>query len=159
MTIQPGDALPSAQLQEGNPGEIVDPAPEFASGTTILFGVPGAFTPGCSNTHVPGYVDDYDALTAKGVDAIACVSVNDAFVMGAWGEAQGAAGKVRMLADPQAQFVTAMGLEVDAGAILGGVRSKRFAMILRDGKVAELEVEPDGFGLTCSLSSNIADKL
>lgn len=159
MTIQPGDALPSAQLQEGNPGEIVDPATEFASGTTILFGVPGAFTPGCSNTHVPGYVDDYDALTARGVDAIACVSVNDAFVMGAWGEAQGAAGKVRMLADPQAQFVTAMGLEVDAGAILGGVRSKRFAMILRDGKVAELEVEPDGFGLTCSLSSNIADKL
>lgn len=159
MTIQPGDALPSAQLQEGNPGEIVDPATEFASGTTILFGVPGAFTPGCSNTHVPGYVDDYDALTAKGVDAIACVSVNDAFVMGAWGEAQGAAGKVRMLADPQAQFVAAMGLEVDAGAILGGVRSKRFAMILRDGKVAELEVEPDGFGLTCSLSSNIADKL
>ncbi|MEM9034114.1 MAG: peroxiredoxin [Actinomycetota bacterium] len=159
MTIQPGDSLPSGQLQEGNPGATVDPAAEFGSGTTIIFGVPGAFTPGCSNTHLPGYVADAESLAAKGVDAIACVSVNDAFVMGAWGESQGAEGKVRMLADPQAEFTTAMGLEVDAGAVLGGVRSKRYAMIVKDGVVSDIEVEPDGFGLTCSLSSSIADKL
>jgi 2-Cys peroxiredoxin 5 len=136
----------------------VDPAEEFGSGKVIIFAVPGAFTPGCSNTHLPGYVNDFDAIKAKGVDQIACVAVNDAFVMNAWGEAHGANGKIRMLADPLAEFTKALGLDVDAAA-LGGVRSKRYAMVLEDGKVTQLEVEPGGFGLTCSLSESIIEKL
>ncbi len=158
MTIQIGDAIPSATLHEGNPGNKVDPAEILGTGKVLVFAVPGAFTPGCSNTHLPGYIGDYDAIKAKGVDTIACVSVNDAFVMNAWGEAHGAAGKIRMLADPAAEYTQALGLGVDA-AVLGGVRSKRYAMVLEDGKVTQLEVEPDGFGLTCSLSESIIDKL
>ncbi len=158
MTIQIGDSLPSAALNESSPGTTVDPAEEFASGRVIIFAVPGAFTPGCSNTHLPGYINDFDAIKAKGIDQIACVAVNDAFVMNAWGEAHGATGKIRMLADPQAEFTKALGLDVDAAA-LGGVRSKRYAMVLEDGKVTQLEVEPGGFGLTCSLSESILEKL
>ncbi len=158
MTIQIGDALPSATLNEGNPGAHVDPAELFASGKSLIFAVPGAFTPGCSNTHLPGYLNDFDAIKAKGVDQIACIAVNDAFVMNAWGEAHEATGKIRMLADPLAEFTKALGLDVDAAA-LGGTRSKRYAMVVEDGKVTQLEVEPDGFGLTCSLSESIIDKL
>ena len=159
MTIAIGDQLPSGSLQEGNPGETVDPSEAFGSGKTVIFGVPGAFTPGCSNTHLPGYVEGYDDIVAKGVSNLACVSVNDAFVMGAWGAAHGADGKVRMLADPRAEWVASMGLDVDATGVLGNVRSKRFAMVVEDGTVTQLEVEPDGFGLTCSLSENIISKL
>lgn len=158
MGIQIGDSIPSATLNEGTPGEQVDSAEAFGSGKVLLFAVPGAFTPGCSNTHLPGYLNDFEAIKAKGVDQIVCVSVNDAFVMNAWGEAHGAAGKVRMLADPLAEFTKAVGLDVDAAA-LGGTRSKRYAMVIEDGKVSQLEVEPNGFGLTCSLSESIIDKL
>jgi 2-Cys peroxiredoxin 5 len=158
MSIQIGDRLPSATLHNGSPGQKVDAAELFASGRHILFGVPGAFTPGCSRTHLPGYVSDHDAIKAKGIDSINCVSVNDAFVMSAWGEAHGASGKVRMLADPAGDFVKAAGLDVVAAA-LGGTRSKRFAMVIADGQVTHLEVEPDGFGLTCSLSNALIDKL
>ncbi len=158
MTIQIGDPIPSATLNESNPGTQVDPAAEFGSGKVLIFAVPGAFTPGCSNTHLPGYVNDFDAIKAKGVDQIACIAVNDAFVMDAWGAAHGANGKIRMLADPLAEFTRAIGLDVDAAA-LGGTRSKRYAMVLEDGKVTQLEVEPGGFGLTCSLSESIIDKL
>ncbi len=158
MTIQIGDSIPSATLHEGNPGNQVDAAEVLGKGKVLVFAVPGAFTPGCSNTHLPGYLGDYDAIKAKGVDTIACVAVNDAFVMNAWGDAHGAAGKIRMLADPVAEYTKALGLDVDAAA-LGGARSKRYAMVLEDGKVTQLEVEPDGFGLTCSLSESIIDKL
>ncbi len=158
MTIQIGDSLPSATLHEGSPGGKLDAAEVFATGKVLIFAVPGAFTPGCSNTHLPGYLNDYEAIKAKGVDQIACIAVNDAFVMNAWGEAHGAEGKIRMLADPQAEFTTALGLDVNAAA-LGGTRSKRYAMVVEDGKVTQLEVEPDGFGLTCSLSESIIDKL
>lgn len=158
MSIEPGQSLPSATLHEGNPGNHVDPVELFASGKHIVFAVPGAFTPGCSKTHLPGYIQDHDALKAKGIASIACVSVNDAFVMHAWGEAQGATGKIRMLADPQAVFTKAVGLDVDA-ASLGGTRSKRYAMIVEDGKVTHLQVEPDGFGLSCSLAPSIAELL
>lgn len=158
MSINIGDSLPSATLNEGNPGAQVDPAEAFGTGKVLIFAVPGAFTPGCSNTHLPGYLNDFDAIKAKGVDQVACVSVNDAFVMNAWGEAHGAAGKIRMLADPLAEFTKSLGLDVDAAA-LGGTRSKRYAMVVEDGKVTQLEVEPDGFGLSCSLSESIIDKL
>ena len=158
MSIQIGDAIPSATLHEGNPGTKVDSAEVFGSGKVLVFGVPGAFTPGCSNTHLPGYINDIDKIKGKGVDQVVCVSVNDAFVMNAWGEAQGAEGKVRMLADPQAELAKALGLDVEAAA-LGGTRSKRFAMLVENGTVTQLEVEPDGFGLSCSLAESFVDKL
>lgn len=156
MTIQVGDPLPSGELHEGSPGTRHDPAKVFASGTHVIFAVPGAFTPGCSKTHLPGYINDYQVFKDKGVDSINCIAVNDAFVMGAWGEAHDAQGKVRMLADPSALFTKALGLQVDA-AVLGGIRSKRYGMIVVDGKVTALQVEPDGFGLSCSLSESMVD--
>lgn len=158
MSIQPGQPVPSATLHEGDPGKTVDPAKAFAKGRHVLFAVPGAFTPGCSRTHLPGYIADHDALVAKGVDSINCVAVNDAFVMAAWGEAHGAGGKVRMLADADASFTRALGLDVDA-AVLGGTRSKRYAMVIEDGKVTHLQVEPDGFGLSCSLAPSLLEQL
>jgi 2-Cys peroxiredoxin 5 len=155
MAISVGDSSPSATLHETHPGNALDSVNVLGSGKVLVFGVPGAFTPGCDKTHLPGYINDRDKYAAKGIDTIACISVNDAYVMQAWGEHSGAADKVRMLADPQAKFVTAMGLNVEAGPVLGNMRSKRFAMLLEDGKVTHLQVEPDGFGLTCSLSENI----
>jgi len=158
MSIEVGSSLPSAQLHEGNPGNHVDPAEAFAKGKHVILAVPGAFTPGCSKTHLPGYVEAADSLKAKGIDSIACISVNDAFVMDAWGKDQGTEGKVRMLADPGAAFTKAVGLDVDA-AVLGGVRSKRYAMVVEDGKVTDLQVEPDGFGLSCSLAPSLLERL
>ncbi len=152
--ISVGDKLPSIELHEGNPGAKVDIAALFAGKRGILFAVPGAFTPGCDRSHLPGYVADAEKLRAKGVQEVACVSVNDAFVMGAWGNAHHAEGKVRMLADPNAVFTKAVGLDVQADA-LGGTRSKRYAMLIDDGVVTALHVEPDGFGLTCSLSNAV----
>jgi peroxiredoxin 5 len=158
MPIQIGERLPSATLNESTPKTEVKTDELFGSGKSIIFGVPGAFTPGCSNTHLPGYVENFGDFAAKGIKTIACVSVNDAFVMDAWGKAHGAEGKVRMLADPRAEFTRALGLEVDAPG-LGGTRSKRYAMVVEDGKVTHLEVEPDGFGLSCSLSKPLLSKL
>ena len=141
MAIGEGDSLPAGQLQEGSPDTKVDPAEAFAKGTHIVFAVPGAFTPGCSKTHLPGYVKDYEKIKEKGVDSISCISVNDVFVMAAWGNDQKADGKVRMLADPAAAYVKALGLDVDASGVLGNVRSKRWSMIVKDGKVSVLRVE------------------
>jgi 2-Cys peroxiredoxin 5 len=159
MSIQIGDSLPSGTLHESNPRDHVDPATAFGSGRVLLFAVPGAFTPGCDKTHLPGYVEKHDALKAKGIDQVACVSVNDAFVMQAWGAAHGTAGKIRMLADPSAAWTKALGLDVDASGALGNVRSKRYAMVVEDGKVTHLEVEPDGFGLSCSLAPSLLERL
>lgn len=158
MAISIGDALPTTELDEGNPRTHVNPAEIFGRGKHVIFAVPGAFTPGCDKTHLPGYLADFDKLRAKGVDSIACVSVNDAFVMAAWGEAHQAAGKVRMLADPRAEFTKALGLDVEAAG-LGGTRSKRYAMVVEDGRVTHLEVEPDGFGLSCSLAPSLLERL
>ena len=160
MPIQTGDMLPAATLHEGTPKGEVKTQELFGpgSGKAIIFGVPGAFTPGCTRSHLPGYIEDHAKYAEKGIKLIACVSVNDAFVMDAWGKSAGADGKVRMLADPQAEFTRKLGLDVEAEA-LGGTRSKRYAMLVEDGKVTHLEVEPDGFGLTCSLSSSLLPKL
>ncbi len=152
--ISVGDKLPSIELHEGTPATKIDVAALFAGKRGILFAVPGAFTPGCDRSHLPGYVADAEKLHAKGVEVIACVSVNDAFVMGAWGAAHHAEGKVRMLADPLATFTKAVGLDVQALG-LGGTRSKRYALLIDDGVVKAVHVEPDGFGLTCSLSNAV----
>ena len=151
MTIQVGDQLPSLPLQEGTPKNKHDARGLFKGKTGILVAVPGAFTPGCSVTHLPSYVNNIDQLREQGYDLVACVAVNDVFVMKAWGKAQGADGKVIMLADPDASFTKALGLEVNAGS-LGGIRSKRYSMVIKDGVVTQLNIEPDSFGISCSLA-------
>ena len=153
MTIQIGDRLPEATLTEfveveGN-GCSVGPnafkVSELVKGKKIaIFGLPGAFTPTCSARHVPSYVEHYDALRAKGVDEIWCVSVNDAFVMGAWGRDQQSGGKVRMLADGSGDFTRKVGLELDLTARGMGVRSQRYAMVVDNGVVKHLFVEAPG---------------
>src|SRR5262252_648268 len=144
MAIKPGDTLPDVKVKEMTESGPKDVSlAELSKGKKIvLFAVPGAFTPTCSMKHLPGFVEQSAALKAKGVDEIACVSVNDAFVMGAWGKAQGCAGKVRMLADGNGEFTRAVGLELDASGFGMGKRSQRYAMIVQDGKVVEVMPEP-----------------
>ena len=151
--IQVGDTLPAITLMEyseveGN-GCSLGPNPvdvqKAAAGKTIaLFAVPGAFTPTCSAKHVPGYVEQAGALKAAGVDEIWCLSVNDAFVMGAWARDQKTDGKVRMLADGSGDFARATGLTLDLTARGMGVRSNRYSMLVKDGKVVALNVEAPG---------------
>lgn len=151
--IRTGDELPDVTVYEYMDTEAegcsIGPNPvrvrDAARGKTLaLFALPGAFTPTCSAQHVPGYLAQYDALKAKGVDEIWCVSVNDAFVMGAWGRDQKAGGKIRMMADGSGAFTRAMGLEFDLTARGMGVRSQRYAMVVEDGVVKSLEVEAPG---------------
>jgi len=160
MPIKVGDKLPSVDLFEGTPGGKVNIG-ELASGKKIvIFGVPGAFTPGCSKTHLPGYIADANSIRAKGVAEIVCVSVNDPFVMAAWGDANKAGpANVRMLADTTGAFTKAIDVALDMTPVLGGVRSKRYSMVVDNGVVKAVEVEPDGTGLTCSLSNNILKSL
>jgi peroxiredoxin len=151
--IQVGDKLPAGTLKEyveveGNGCSIGPNAfvvqKEAAGKTIALFALPGAFTPTCSAKHVPGFVEKADELKAAGVDETWCVSVNDAFVMGAWGRDQKAAGKVRMMADGSADFTRALGLEQDLSANGMGVRAKRFSMLVVDGVVKTLNIEQPG---------------
>ncbi|PWF73447.1 peroxiredoxin [Vibrio sp. T9] len=139
--IQQGQALPVATLSELTADGMVnhDVTELFANKKVVLFAVPGAFTPTCSEAHLPGYVVLADELKAKGVELIACVSVNDAFVMQAWGEAQNAS-EILMLGDGDASFTKALGLEMDTGGF-GGIRSQRYAMIIENGIVTKLNVE------------------
>ncbi|RVT51345.1 peroxiredoxin [Rubrivivax albus] len=151
--IQVGDKLPAGTLQEfiEVEGEGCSIGPNAfdiqtatAGKTVAIFGLPGAYTPTCSAKHVPGYVAKADELKAAGVDEIWCVSVNDAFVMGAWGRDQGTAGKVRMMADGSADFAKATGLTLDLTARGMGLRSNRFSMLVQDGVVKTLNVEGPG---------------
>ncbi|XP_051902337.1 peroxiredoxin-5, mitochondrial [Hippocampus zosterae] len=162
MPIKVGDSLPAVQVQEGEPGNKVAMDQLFKGKKGILFAVPGAFTPGCSQTHLPGFVQQAADLRSKGVQEVACVSVNDAFVMAAWGKAHGADGKVRMLADSTGAFTKAVDLLLDSDQIvqaLGNKRSKRYSMLVEDGVVKKINVEPDGTGLTCSLAPTIMSEL
>jgi peroxiredoxin len=146
MTISVGDSLPAATLvrMTENGPEKVETKDFFAGRRIALFSVPGAFTPTCSAKHLPGFIDKADALKAKGIDEVVGTAVNDAFVMGAWGKSAGAEGKVTLLADGNADFVKALGLEMDGSAYGMGTRGKRFAMIVNDGKVEKLFVEAPG---------------
>jgi glutaredoxin/glutathione-dependent peroxiredoxin len=146
MTIQVGDSIPSAKLMQATADGPKEISTEelFGGRTVVLFGVPGAFTPTCSAKHLPGFVQNYDALVAKGADLIACMAVNDAFVMGAWGKDQGVGDKLVMLADGSADFTKKLGLELDLVARGLGVRSQRFALIAKDGKVTHIAVEAPG---------------
>ncbi len=151
--LKVGDKLPAGTLQEfieveGNGCSLgpnsFDLAKETAGKTIAIFGLPGAFTPTCSAKHVPGYLQQYDALKAKGIAEIWCVSVNDAFVMGAWARDQHATGKVRMMADGSGEFTKKLGLEFDLTARGMGVRSQRYSMVVDDGVVKQLNIEAGG---------------
>ncbi len=153
MSIKIGDRLPEANLAEFIEvetegcalGPNTFPVSDLVKGKTIaIFGLPGAYTPTCSAKHVPGYVEHAAALSAKGVDEIWCISVNDAFVMGAWGRDQGATGIVRMMADGSADFTKAIGLPLDLTERGMGIRSQRYSMLVRDGVVTQLNVEAPG---------------
>ena len=146
MTIKVGDRLPEATFRTMTPdGPKAVTTDEFFKGRRVgLFAVPGAFTPTCSVKHLPGFRDQAEALKGKGLDAIACVSVNDAFVMGAWGQDQKVGDKVVMLADGNGDFTKAVGLEMDGSKFGMGPRSQRYAMIVNDGVVERLDVEAPG---------------
>ena len=160
MTIAVGEKIPDVTVQVPGPegpqptktGELL------GTGKVVLFGLPGAFTPTCNDYHLPGFVLRADDLQAKGVDKIACVSVNDAFVMKAWGEANEVGEKVALIADGSATFTKALGLEVDLTAGGLGIRSKRYAAILQDGVVTDLAVE-ETLGLERSSADAVLAKL
>ncbi|XP_078393163.1 peroxiredoxin-5, mitochondrial, partial [Cetorhinus maximus] len=123
--LQVGDKLPAIDVHEGDPHCVVNIAELFKGKKGILFGVPGAYTPGCSKSHLPSYIEKYEELKKKGMDIIACIAVNDAFVMSAWGKEQKADGKVRMLADPTGAFTRAVGLELEKEQLIAALGNKR----------------------------------
>jgi peroxiredoxin len=155
MTIQVGDKIPACTVKtmgEKGPADITTEE-IFAGKKVVLFAVPGAFTPGCSLTHLPGFVVNADKIKAAGVDTIVCMSVNDAFVMGAWGKAQNAE-ELLMLADGNGELTSALGLVLDGSGFGMGQRSQRFAMIVEDGTVSHLNVET-GPGIDASSAETI----
>ncbi len=161
MALKVGDALPAdMKLKEmGDSGPKDVTVGELTKGKkVVIFAVPGAFTPTCSMKHLPGFVEKSEAIRSKGVDEIICLAVNDAFVMGAWGKQQKADGKVRMVADGNGEFTKALGLGLDASGFGMGQRSQRYAMIVSDGKIQDLLVEP-GPGLNVSSADSVLGKL
>lgn len=144
MTIKVGDRLPEAKLQRIREGvEVVDTPTLFDGKRVVLFAVPGAFTPTCSERHLPGFVEHFDEFRDKGVEVL-CMSVNDPFVMKAWGESQHVPDGLMMLADGNGEFARALGLEMDASGYGMGTRSKRFSLYAEDGVVKQLNVEAPG---------------
>ncbi len=161
MAIQVGDRVPSvtvAHMAEDGP-ENLSTDEIFAGKKVVLFALPGAYTPTCSAKHVPGFVQHADAIRARGVDTIACLSVNDAFVMGAWGKDRGVGDKVLMLADGSGEFTSAVGMELDLTSRGLGVRSHRYAMVVDDGVVTALKLEENPSGLGVSSAESILDEL
>jgi glutaredoxin/glutathione-dependent peroxiredoxin len=151
MTIQVGDTIPSMKLMAATPNGPKEVSTDdlFKGKKAVLFATPGAFTPTCSAKHLPGFVEQAEAIHAKGVDTIICMAVNDPFVMGAWAKDQGVGDKIVMLADGSGTFTRALGLELDLGARGLGTRSQRFALIAEDGKVTHLAIEqPGGFDVS-----------
>ena len=162
MTIIVGAALPAATFKTKDAEGLRDVASSdvFGAGKVALFAVPGAYTPTCHVKHMPSFVNNVDALKAKGVDRIACVSVNDPFVMEAWGADTGAAAAgVMMLSDPDAAFTKALGLEFDGSGAGLGVRSKRYSMLVTDGVVTVLNVEDAPGQATCSTGDAMLDQI
>ena len=160
MTIAVGDTIPDVQIMTttgGNPTHV-QTREVLGSGKVVLFAVPGAFTPTCSDYHLPSYVIRHDELMAKGVDTVACISVNDPFVMDAWGKDQSVGDLVLMLADGNGDFARAVGLEMDGSGFGLGTRSQRYAMVIEDGVVTTLNVEP-GPGLSVSAADAILESL
>jgi len=158
MAIKVGDKIPSVKLKTITPDGMSEVTTDelFGGKKVVLFALPGAFTPTCSAKHLPGFIGKADEIKAKGVDTIACVSVNDAFVMDAWGKSQKADGKVQMLADGNAEFAKAVGLDFDASGFGMGQRSQRYAMVVENGVVKSLHVEQPGAFEVSSAESVLA---
>jgi peroxiredoxin len=161
MTIAIGEKLPQATFKEKTSDGPVEVNTQdlFAGKRVVLFAVPGAFTPTCTLNHLPGYLDNREALIAKGVDDIAVVAVNDWHVMGAWAQASGGLGKIHFLADFDAAFTKAMGLDVDLSGGGLGVRSKRYAMLVEDGVVKSLDIEESPGQATVSSAQAMLERL
>ena len=140
MAIQVGEKIPDVKVKSTDMKDVTT-QDLFGGKKVVLFAVPGAFTPTCSEQHLPGYIEKADEIKAKGVDEIVCVSVNDAFVMGAWGKDRGTGDKVRMIADGNGDLAKALGLDFDGAGIGFGVRSQRYAAVVEDGTVTVLAVE------------------
>jgi glutaredoxin/glutathione-dependent peroxiredoxin len=159
--IKVGDKVPSGTfgtMKNGAPGSVTSDE-LFKGKRVVVFSVPGAFTPTCSKTHLPSFVQNSSALKAKGIDTVACMAVNDVFVMDAWGKGAGADDKVLMLADGNATYTKALGLDLDASGFGMGTRGQRFAMVVKDGVVEKLEVEPSAAQCTVSGGESILSKL
>ncbi len=160
MAVQVGDKIPDVVIhvlgEDGRPA-AVQSGEVLGSGRVVLFSVPGAFSPGCSQVHLPGYLAKADALSEKGVDKVYCIAVNDAWVMGAWAEAQNADG-IGMLADGNGAFVGAMGLELDGSGVGFGTRSRRYAAVIDDGVITTLNLE-DGAGIEVSTCDVLLESL
>ncbi|MFC4625098.1 peroxiredoxin [Daeguia caeni] len=161
MTIKVGDRLPAATFKTKTADGVKDITTDeiFKGKKVVLFAVPGAFTPTCTMNHLPGYLENHDAILAKGVDQIAVVAVNDPFVMGAWAQSTGAEGKILFLADGSASFTKAIGLELDLTDAGLGTRSKRYAAIVEDGVVKALNVEEVSGQAVVSAASAILEQL
>jgi len=161
MTIKVGDKVPSVNFKKITSDGLIDISTDdyFKGRKVVLFSVPGAFTPTCSAQHLPGYIGNADALKAKGVAAIACVSVNDAFVMEAWGESAGAGDAVEMLADGNGEFARATGLTLDGSGFGLGERSTRYSMLIDDGAVSTLNVESNPGELDVSSAEHLLGQL
>ena len=147
MAVKVGDRIPDIEVRTlGDSGmpEPVRTGDVLGTGRVVLFAVPGAFTPGCSKLHMPGFVADAEAVKAKGVDKIVCIAINDAWVMDAWGKDQGVGDKVVLLADGNGDFADAMGLSFDGAGFGLGKRSQRYAAIIEDGVITNLDVEAGG---------------
>ncbi len=160
MAIQAGEKMPAGAfgvMTENGPGAITTDE-LFAGKKVVIFSVPGAFTPTCSNNHLPGFVEHADAILAKGVDTIACTAVNDVFVMDAWGKDRGVGDKVTMLADGNGEYARALGLELDASGFGMGTRGERFAIVVDDGVATHVAVEAPG-AFEVSKAEAIIDKL
>ncbi|MGR8919054.1 MAG: redoxin family protein [Gammaproteobacteria bacterium] len=161
MTIKVGDKMPEGAfgvMTAEGPGAL-STSELFSGKKVVLFSVPGAFTPACSAKHLPGFVQNADAIKAKGVDTIACLSVNDVFVMDAWGKDQGAGDKVTLLADGNADYTKALGLELDASGFGMGTRGERFAIVVDDGVVSQLHREAAASDVQASSAENILANL
>jgi peroxiredoxin len=161
MAISVRDKIPDVEvrtLDDAGAPQAVRTGEVLGTGKVVLFAVPGAYTPGCSKIHLPGFVTGADDLFEKGVDRIACIAVNDAWVMDAWGREQGVGNKIMMLADGNGEFAKAMGLEFDGGAVGLGLRSQRYAAVIEDGTITSLDVEPKP-GVDLSSCDNVLTHL
>ncbi|CAE1155265.1 PRDX5 [Acanthosepion pharaonis] len=154
MRLQVGERLPEISLFENKPGNVIESvnlAELYKNKKGVLFSVVGAFTPGCSNAHIPEYINHYETFKKAGYDLIACVSVNDPFVMAAWSQKTKAEGKIKMLADPRGEFTKAIGMELDCSKMLGNIRSKRYSLVVENNVIRSINLDPDHTGLVCLL--------